>query len=164
MQTHIDGGCKRCAATLEVWKSVRSIAAQERAFTPPGDTVRVVKSQFVAAASEVNRGFRLLFDSTLQPITAGIRGSIAARQVLYETDEYYIDLRLEPRRDADRACLVGQILNRKGKERTAPGVVIRIQEGKSPIKETSTNQFGEFQLEFEAADGLCISVSRDQSH
>jgi len=93
-----------------------------------------------------------------------MRGSVAARQFLYETDEYYIDLRLEPRREAERACLVGQVLHRAGKDRAAQGLAVRIQEGKLGITETSTNQFGEFQLEFDAAHGLCLLVSRDKSH
>jgi len=163
MQQHIDDGCKKCAATLGVWRSVLSIAAQESALTPPSDTVRVVKSQFAVALPEASRGVRLLFDSNLQPITAGIRGSVAARQYLYETDEYYIDLRLEPRREADRACLVGQVLHRTGKDRAAQGVAISIRKGKLPVTETSTNQFGEFQLEFDAASGLSISVNRDKN-
>jgi hypothetical protein len=162
MQAHIDGGCKKCAATLAIWQGVVSFAETEGAFTPPTDVVRVVKSQLEVVTLQANLGFRLLFDSSLQPITAGIRGSVAARQFLYETDEYYIDLRLEPRREADRACLVGQVLNRTGKDRAAQGVAIRIQEGKLRIAETSTNQFGEFQLEFDAAPSLCISVTRDE--
>lgn len=164
MQTHIDDGCKKCAATLAVWQSVLAIAGRESLFVPPADTVRVVKSQFAALVPEARSGFRILFDSNLQPVTAGIRGSVVARQVLYETDEYYIDLRLEPRREADRACLVGQILNRTGQDRAAQGIAVRIQKGTMPTAETSTNQFGEFQLEFEAVHGLRISVRRDETH
>jgi len=163
MQTHIDGGCKRCATRLRMWQGVRSIAAQERVFTPPADTVRVVKSQLPAAFPAASRGVRLLFDSNLAPVTAGIRGSVAARQFLYETDDYYIDLRLEAGREADQACLVGQVLHRSGQNRAAQGVFVRVQEGKLPITETSTNQFGEFQLEFGAASGLCITVRRAKS-
>ena len=111
MQEHLHNGCQSCANALELWQSVFAIATGERLFTPPSETVRVVKSQFGAMASQENRSFRLLFDSSLQE-TAGIRGSFSARQFLYETEEYYIDLRIEPRRDADRACLVGLILTR----------------------------------------------------
>ncbi len=72
-------------------------------FTPPDDTVRVVKSQFVAIQPAAGSGVRLVFDSMLQPLAAGTRGSITARQFLYETDEYYIDLRLEPRTESVNA-------------------------------------------------------------
>jgi hypothetical protein len=104
-----------------------------------------------------------LFDSELQPVTAGVRGSVSARQFLYETDDYYIDLRLEPRRDSDSACLVGQVLNRTGSERAAQAVPVRVQAGTSPLAETVTNQFGEFQLEFEASHNLCLLIGHPQA-
>jgi hypothetical protein len=162
MQRHIDEGCRKCANVLNTWQMVHSIAQKESALTPPSDVVRVVKSQFAAVAPEKSLGFRLLFDSALAPVAAGMRGSVAARQFLYETDEYYIDLRVEPHREAHQAALVGQVLNRTGK-RAAQGLAVLLQDGKRPIAETSTNQFGEFQFEFDATDSLSISVSREKS-
>ena len=162
MQQHIDSGCRKCSDTLRTWQGVLSIAAGESALNPPTDAVHLVKSQFAAIQPTATSGVRLVFDSLLQPLTAGTRGSVAARQFLYETDEYYIDLRLEPRAE-DRACLVGQVLNRFGAHGAAQEVPIRLQEGKRPVAHTSTNQFGEFQLEFEPSESLCISISRDQA-
>jgi hypothetical protein len=164
MQEHLHNGCQSCANALELWKNVFSIATGERVLTPPSDTVRVVKSQFGAMVPQENRSFRLLFDSSLQEAAAGIRGSFSARQFLYETEEYYIDLRIEPRRDADRACLVGQILTRKGMDRAASGVAVRIQEGKRAVAETTANRFGEFQMEFDGADDLCISIGANEGN
>jgi hypothetical protein len=162
MQQHIQGGCQKCEETMLVWQSVVAIAEKETAFLPPANILRVVKSQFTAVAMKASRGFRMLFDSALQPITGGIRGSVSARQFLYETDDYYIDLRLEPRREADRACLIGQILTRQGMDRVAAGVSVRIQNGKVSIAETFANRFGEFQLEFDGAAGLHISIGGNQ--
>jgi hypothetical protein len=164
MQQHIDSGCKKCAATLQVWQNVVALAAEESAFTPPADVIRIVKSQLAPRAFDVSAGVRLLFDSNLHPVTAGIRGSIAATQFLYETDDYFIDLRLEPRREGDRACLVGQILKRAGKERTTQGVTVRLQERQLPIARTSTNQLGEFQFEFAATTQVCLAISQDSGH
>jgi hypothetical protein len=162
MQQHIDEGCRKCANVLSTWQIVHVMGQAEGALTPPADVVRVVKSQFAAVAPEKSFGFRLLFDSSLAPVPAGMRGSVAARQFLYETDEYYIDLRVEPHREAQQAALVGQVLNRKGK-RAAAGLAVLLQDGKRPIAETSTNQFGEFQFEFSATNSLSISVRRDKS-
>jgi hypothetical protein len=163
MQRHIDDGCKKCQATLQIWQSVLAITANESALTPPSEVVRVVKSQFAAVMPQPSRGVRLIFDSLLQPLTAGIRGSVAARQFLYETDDYYIDLRLEPRSLEDRAWLVGQVLNRTGKQ-AAQAVPVRVQQGQQPIAKTATNQFGEFQLEFKAANEMCISIGGDREN
>jgi hypothetical protein len=163
MQLHINDGCGKCQTALHVWQRVLAIARSEGAFTAPDDLVRVSKSQFAASVSRAKHGLRLLFDSELQPVTAGVRGSVSARQFLYETDDYYIDLRLEPRRDSDSACLVGQVLNRTGSERAAREVPVRVQAGTSPLAETVTNQFGEFQLEFEASHNLCLLIGHQQA-
>jgi hypothetical protein len=164
MQQHIQGGCHKCKETLQVWHSVLAITEHEAAFTPPSDILRVVKSEFMVVAIEASRGVRMLFDSALQPITAGIRGSVSARQFLYETDDYYIDLRLEPRREADRVCLIGQILTRQGIDRVAEGVSVRIQNGRVSVAETFANRFGEFQLEFDGAAGLHISIGGNEDN
>jgi hypothetical protein len=163
MHQHISDGCGKCETALQVWRTVLSLARSESAFIPPDDVVRISKSQFAAAASSAKRGLRLLFDSNLQPVTAGVRGPVSARQFLYETDDYYIDLRLEPRRDSDSACLVGQVLIRAGSSRAAQDVPVRLHSGSSPLAETVTNQFGEFQLEFEASTNLCLLIGHQQS-
>ncbi len=160
MQRHIDDGCKKCMATLQTWESVLSVAEKENVFTPPDDVVRVVKS--FAPTPEASPGVRLVFDSNLQPAPAGMRGSISARQLLYQTDDYYVDLCLEPRRESDRACLVGQVMNRSGKDAIARGVTVRLKTGNLPLAETTANQFGEFQFDFDAAGDLFISIVRDQ--
>ena len=164
MQQHIDAGCHKCSGLLEVWRGVLAIAEKENALTPPSDILRVVKSQFAVMLTKANRGFRLVFDSAMQPLAAGIRGSVSARQFLYETDDYYIDLRLEPRREADRACVVGQILTRKGVDRAAAGVVVQIKKGQLQIAETMANRFGEFQLEFDGALDLHISIGGNEDN
>jgi hypothetical protein len=163
MQQHLDRGCRKCSEALETWREVSAIAAAEAALTPPQDVLRIAKSQFAAVTPTASHGARLVFDSMLQPVTAGIRGSITARQFLYETDEFYIDLRLEPQTEADRAHLVGQVLKRKGADRAAEGIPVRLQDGKLPVADTATNELGEFQFEFGSANDLCISIPREQS-
>jgi hypothetical protein len=145
---------------LQIWQSLLGIAAQEGEFTPPSDVLRVVKS-FALSAPELIPGVRLLFDSDLQPITAGIRGSVAARQFLYETDHYYIDFRLEPQGETGRVCVTGQVLSRSAGKSSPDGIAVRVQEGKQPFGQTNANQFGEFQLEFSATQDLRISISRN---
>jgi len=159
MEQHLNTGCEKCTAAFRTWQNVCSVAQGEVEFTPPADAIRLAKSRFVPAAS---RDVRLVFDSMLQPATAGIRGALTARQFLYETDDYYIDLRFEPRAETERACLVGQLLRRSGPDRVAQGVAIRLQDGKSAVAQTSTNEFGEFLLEFEAANSMSVSIGHDE--
>jgi len=161
MQKHLDDGCEKCTATLRTWESVLSVAENESILAPPDDVIRIVKS--FAVAPEASLGVRLVFDSNLQPAAAGIRGSISARQLLFQTDQYYIDLRLEPRRESDRGFLVGQVMNRSGNDWVAQGISVRLKTGKLPLAETTANQFGEFQFDFEAATDLCIAIAQDQN-
>jgi len=162
MQQHLENGCNECAATLQVWQKVCAMVGQERQFTPGEDSVRVVKT-FVLASAKAKSGFRVVFDSDLQPIAAGMRGSVSARQLLYETDDYYVDLRLEPLRDTDKACLVGQVLARTGTEGTK-GLSVRMQQGKRSIAETVLNQYGEFQFEFGAGQDLYLLIGKDREN
>jgi len=162
MQQHLQSGCEECAVALRLWHNVGSIAEQEKQFAPGEDTVRVVKS-FVFAPTTAKTGVRLIFDSDLQPATSGIRGSFSARQLLYATDDYYVDLRFEPHRESDRACLVGQILSRSGNEGTK-GLSVRMQQGKQSIAETVLNQHGEFQFEYGADQDLYILISKEKEN
>src|SRR2546430_10689491 len=151
MQKHIEDGCRKCEAVLKRWQSVFRIAQAESGFSPPEDAVRIAKAQFASVASvQQRRPVRLVFDSNLQPVTAGVRGSISARQLLYETDELYIDLRLEPQREAnrERVCLVGQILDRTSETRAGQGLKGQLMQGREGGTETGRNKKGGFQREF----------------
>jgi hypothetical protein len=162
MQQHIDGGCRKCTATVRTWQSLFAVTQAEVAFMPPDGTVRIVKSQF-APPPQPSAGFRLAFDSSLQPVTAGIRGAVAATQFLFESDDYFIDLRIEPRRAEDQGCLVGQVLKRTGKERKIHGLPVRLQDGEAILAQTSTNELGEFQVEFSGAERLYLVISQDRA-
>ena len=165
MQEHIEDGCSKCEAVLKSWQSVFRIAQEEGGYSPPEDTVRIAKAQFAAVADvHQSRPVRLVFDSNLQPVTAGVRGSISARQLLYETDELYIDLRLEPQREPnrERVCLVGQILDRTSETRAAQGLRVQLMQGQQAVTDTATNQHGEFQLEFDAGKDMCLSIGHEQ--
>ena len=165
MQKHIEDRCSKCEAVLKSWQSVFRIAQEEGGYSPPQDAVRIAKAQFATVAGvQKGRQARLVFDSNLQPVTAGVRGSISARQLLYETDELYIDLRLEPQREAnrERVCLVGQILDRTSETRAAQGLKVQLLQGQQAVTDTATNQHGEFQLEFDAGKDMCLSIGHEQ--
>lgn len=116
MQQHIHNACSECVAKLQMWQSVVAIAANEKIFAPPEDTVRVVRSQLAAVSPEASGWIPTFVRLRSAASCRRVRGSVAARQFLHETDDDYIDLRLERRKEAHRACVVGQVLNRTGKE------------------------------------------------
>ena len=134
MQLHVQGGCQKCDETMQIWQSVLAIAEKESGITPPSDIVRVVKSQMAAVAVKAGRGVpgpvRFGFTAhKLRNPRLGIRlGNFSTRRMTTTSTS-----RLEPRPppQADRACLVGQILH---PERYGPRgrrhVSVRIQKGK----------------------------------
>jgi hypothetical protein len=159
MQVHLETGCQSCAATLRTWESVVALAKEERDLSPPEDAVRIVKSHFAAESALAQGRVRLVFDSLLQPAT-GVRGALSARQYLFETNELYIDLRLDAQ--AERMRLVGQIMER-AKAGNVQGLPIHLHQGTTQLSKTRTNQFGEFQMEFDAGSGLRLSILLDES-
>ena len=174
MQRHIDDGCSRCQASWLIWQAVASVANGESSYVPPEDTVRAAKSWFAAIAADLKttKRARLVYDSGLQPAAVGLRGAVAARQFLYEADDYVIDLRLEPQRELGRISLVGQVLNRARAGHNgqavlmtncaARGILVRLLKGVLPVANTATNDFGEFQLEFEASNDLSVVIGMDE--
>lgn len=163
MQQHLATGCTKCEAMLKMWQSVVSVTRHELTYLPPDDQVRVAKSLLagVAVRLQVDVSVRLVFDSVLQPSAAGFRGYVATRQLLYETDQYFIDLRLEPQRNSDRFALVGQVLDRSRRGTASHGQMVRLMRGTSQVEQTVINEFGEFQFEFRAENGLSIAIGMD---
>ena len=164
MQQHIDEGCGKCRETVQMWQGVFSIAQEEAQCAPPADSVRVVKSQFAGIQTGIKENpiVRLLFDSQLQPAAAGVRGSVPARQLLYETDELCIDLRLEVWHSEHRICMVGQILSRSASQLKNQELPVRLYEQNLPLAEGVTNQFGEFQLEFSSNDSVSLAIGQSE--
>ena len=160
MQEHMNEGCAQCAAALATWRDVFTLAQREFDLMPPNDIVRIVKSQFAGAPTE-SRGVRMVFDSALQALTVGVRGSVMSRQFLFETDAYYIDLRLEPSLSANHACVVGQVLGRHGGQNIG-GVAISLRQGRLSLDRTITNQHGEFQVEFVLNKDISIVIGADE--
>lgn len=162
MQKHLDSGCTQCAATLQVWSDVVEVAGQESGMTPPPDTVHMAKSQFALSGPAQAHGIRLVFDSFLQPATAGVRGTASARQLLYETTEFSIDLRLMANQQPNVTFVIGQVLSRVRGTHPTTAIPVRLCSSEKSILETLTNQFGEFHLEFENGHDLHLAIGWDR--
>src|SRR5215475_4095673 len=85
----------------------------------------------------------LLFDSFLQPASAGVRsGSIGLRQMLYRADPYQIDLQLEADREHNRLIVTGQLLDVSRPEMACLSVPVTLSNLRGNAVNTTTNQFG----------------------
>jgi hypothetical protein len=164
IETHLSTGCTKCRTAIDSWKAVLGAAANESRYTPPEDLVRMVKLEFAckqAHPPQASTIASLIFDSAAQPLPAGIRsGVVTTRQFVYESEGLTVDLRFERLPHSNRYSASGQILDRQ-----APfcwmgnAMVVLWTDSGRMLTTTEANDYGEFQLEFEANDQLRISIA-----
>jgi hypothetical protein len=164
MQTHLENGCKECAKVFDTWKRIHEAARRESAYSPPESVVRTVKG--LGALHGLGEGSRmkapvalLLFDSSLNPLPAGVRsGPQTARQLLYGVNNYRVDLRIQPQDDSDKVAVVGQILDSSEPNHSLGPIHVVLRKGKKIIAESVTNRFGEFHLECDLDSSLHLQA------
>lgn len=104
---------------------------------------------------------RLVFDSFLEPAPEGIRISQpSGRRFVYEAGSLMIDLSLEePLTDSSRISLVGQLLDSAKPERQLDIFSVALRGATGPIARGYTNQFGEFQFEFDFEPNVELDIA-----
>jgi len=131
----------------------------------PNGVVRTAKALFHIHTTETGADFEfeLLFDSRTQPATAGTRSSVvSARQLLYRIGVVYVDMQVDKEVNSDRASLFGQMLDISQPGHPPVGVpVVLLDRGRS-VARTSSDDNGEFQLEFSMKRDLQLSVAVDR--
>jgi len=161
VESHLESGCETCAASLGVWKQVYSLAARESSYSPPEDVVRMTKLEFTARSQQAAEACdaALVFDTFSQPALAGVRSSAAAaRQMVYEADGFTVDVRFD-RTSPKTVHLFGQVLDAdRSRSVLAICPVLLCSQNGALLAEGKTNYLGEFDLQFEAQDGLKLSI------
>jgi hypothetical protein len=161
MQRHLDGGCQRCSQAVRMWQNLIDFGSRETLYSPPDRVLRTVKG-YVQLLKPARRSAgvmamlaRLVFDSSREPLPAGIRSSRAsARQLVYSAGDFLIDLRLERRPGG--VSLVGQAQQRTGAKLT--GIDVIALKGTRTVLQTKANRFGEFQLDLESGRNEEVSL------
>jgi predicted anti-sigma-YlaC factor YlaD len=165
LHKHLKTGCKSCAETVSLWQRVRESAAAEGNYQPPESAVRIAKSAFAGVAlGQHKKGadsrVKLLFDSFLQPMLAGVRSTGAGtRQMLYRADPYQIDVQLEMKPGTNRVVVTGQLLNLSNPKMIAVGTRILVSNMHGDVAHTAANQFGEFSSEVKNSGDLQLTFA-----
>jgi hypothetical protein len=131
--------------------------AQEQA---PESAVNLARAIYPARPK---RSFRipceLVFDSFLAPAPVGLRASWQVGwQALYLAGDCSLDLRIEPDPLSSRAALIGQVSNHAVPDSPMGDIPVSLKSGKRVMAETRSNQFGEFQLEYDQQSRLELCV------
>jgi len=165
IQSHLDRGCEECRQSLETWRSISALFAQEAAYRPPDDVAGAVKAAYNSEKrwvwfGQIAEMARLVFDSFQQPTPAMLRGFRGpGRQLIDEAEPFVIDLRLESDPARNRISLLGQILNSRNPEIELHAVEVVLLSGEDVLLKTSANAAGEFDMEFGQDDDLRLFIN-----
>jgi hypothetical protein len=163
IQQHLEKGCTACHQSFQLWRTVTETAKSEVPHEVPEHLVVASQAAYVAWSrrhllpSHARIALRIL-DSWLTPLPAGVRSdSPSPRRILERAGQWLVDLRFEPAA-GKRMFLMGQVA-RSGKHHDPPvNWPILLMSPDTLLTETSANEFGEFQLQFDRANGLRIYI------
>ena len=102
---------------------------------------------------------RLLFDSFRLPLPLDVRSSHSlGRHMTYEHSNTIIDVLVDRPAGSERISLVGQVLDSTKVVRMNFGLPVVLLDESGTLARTTTNQLGEFNLEFECAERLSLEI------
>ena len=91
--------------------------------------------------------------------TEGVRRRDAtSRHLLYQAEELYFDLRLEPNPRTYKAALVGQLMDLRDPLRPVSPVTVLLMSGDEVLAQTRTNELGELQMDVESDVEPCSAL------
>lgn len=162
IKAHLAEGCSQCKPEQELWSRLPRIAVEESRYAPPDNLVRLVKLGFdrkPAAEKKTWTLANLIFDSSTQPLLAGVRGALSTWQVIYSAEGLAIDMHFGRRAPSPAIHLIGQVLD-QNEVQTLPGnATIELStERDRVIATTVASDSGEFHIEFYPKDPLWLLV------
>lgn len=164
MQQHLDTHCDKCQSTVDLLRKLMAAAVADSQYQLPEQAVRMARALYALQGPERVQVLpriraQLTFDSFREPALAGVRSQQRiARQAMYEAGDYVLDLRIENERGEPKVSLVGQIANRIIPEQKLANVPVILAAGAEVLGRTTSNDFGEFQMEYEPQHSLSLYV------
>jgi hypothetical protein len=149
MQAHLSAGCAPCNRTASLFSRVAAVT-KGRELSVPQYIVHQATSIMALAGrgseSVATKLAKLVFDSFLQPLPAGVRSTAQlCQQALFEAENILVDVRVE--REGENVMLTGQVSDRQAPTRSAADLTVTI-DGAEGRREIRTNSYGEFQTVF----------------
>jgi hypothetical protein len=163
MEAHLASGCSRCYQRVTRFHQMTAMAQAETATEPPDSAIRYAKALFSLHRPEQSSVARiigrLIHDSSLAPLAAGLRAEASStRYLLYEAGPYYLDVQVEREAGSDRLNLVGQLSDRSVPPTSTANLPIWLMHRKRLVASAFSNSFGEFQLACAPAGVLELRV------
>jgi hypothetical protein len=102
---------------------------------------------------------RLVLDTFLQPLPAGIRFlQPDTRQLIYEAESLTADIAFERQPDSTRTTLLGQLMRTNEPQIPMNGVPVVLKSKRGPLGVRMTNEAGEFAFEFQNERSVSLEV------
>jgi anti-sigma factor RsiW len=162
VQAHIDV-CPACREKVNTWKGFATILRRLPEANPPAEIVGRVKA-LVPKTPRVSVLTRLKaavhYDSAVLPLPAGVRGASLPDQVVYQAEEFAVELRVARERSR-HLVVVGQISNAAQPEGIAD-VPVTLRAGNRIAIRARSNVRGEFHLEYDERDRMWIEVAPEE--
>ena len=168
MQRHLTSGCSECQELADFCSKVSNICQDMASVSVPEWVVRSARSIFPAREAVSPRRLlripvELIYDSFLVPAPAGLRATWQVGwQALYRAGDCSLDLRVEPELHSSRAAVIGQISNHVIPGDPMQGIPVYVKSGRVVVAETRSNEFGEFQMEYEQQGRLQLCVDLEK--
>jgi hypothetical protein len=169
MEAHVASGCGKCGRLAVTLGKAARIAQMDAQYEVPEYAVHCARAIFSLHQPERVRILprvisRLVFDSFTEPLPVGVRAQHRlSRQTLYEAGRYALDLRQERECDSARVTLVGQIADRQAPGRSLAGVPVVLKSGRAVVAQAISNEFGEFQVEYDSTRRIRLQVGVEES-
>lgn len=163
MERHLDQGCPECTRTLELWKGVLDAASREGAFDPPHDVLRCAKALYSAFPAERLRGLSLRVARLAhlgQQALEGVRSASGptATHLLLREGSLLLDLRVQPKPASDSVSVMGQVVDSVQVDARLQNRAVSVVRASKALARTATNEFGEFQMEFEPGEDRLLMI------
>ena len=158
---HLEAGCELCQGSFRLWRTVAEVAHNEARNEVPDGHLRTSLASYIEwwrrnLLPQRARMARLAFDSLFEPLPVGVRSEgPSPRRILGRAGQWSLDLRFDPSA-GNHLFLTGQILGPDQPHAEQVGLPVLLMSTDTLLAETAANQFGEFQLQFERANGLRI--------
>jgi hypothetical protein len=169
MQQHLADNCRECGELSLLMAKLSATCESMQAVQVPDSALRLARAIFpVRVTDRPKRGNRLpvelIFDSFLTPVPVGLRATWQVGwQGLYHAGDCSLDLRIEPDLTSQRASVIGQIANHALPDASMGHLPVTLRAGREVVAETVSNQFGEFQMDYEQRARLRLRVQLQDS-
>ena len=152
LEAHVSGGCTACERGFAFAQQLAGATRRDREATPPAEVqqraramFRAVRQPEVRPLAGLAQAARLVFDSCLQPLPAGVRGALRLdRHLVFAERELLLDMHIEPLEDPAAQSITGQVQGKNVSQEQLSGLPVLLLEGGRVVMGTHTNRQGEF--------------------